>query len=113
HLPKQIRRSMSEHQLSRKGDDPSDLYEIYLKGHLNTKWTDWFDGLTISLEDNGYTRLTGHIVDQSALHGLLAKIRDLGLPLISLMRVSSYQKTEEQKIEETETTDHEHLPHDT
>ncbi|MEO0707377.1 MAG: hypothetical protein AAF050_17160 [Cyanobacteria bacterium J06649_5] len=109
---------MSEHQLSRKGDDPSDLYEIYLKGHLNTKWTDWFDGLTISLEDNGYTRLTGHIVDQSALHGLLAKIRDLGLPLISLMRVSSHQKTEEQKteeqkIEETETTDHEHLPHDT
>ena len=73
--------------------DPSVPYEICLQGHLDARWSDWFDGLTIALENNGNTRLTGPIADQAALHGLLAKIRDLGLPLISLSRVSPPHET--------------------
>ena len=59
------------------------VYQIRLKGHLGRQWTDWFGGLTITLEDNGDTLLTGPVVDQAALHGLLKKARDLGLPLVS------------------------------
>ena len=58
--------------------------EIRLKGHLDERWADWFEGLTITREANGETRLTGPVVDQTALHGLLRKVRDLGLPLISV-----------------------------
>ncbi|MEQ8671861.1 MAG: hypothetical protein RLP44_05305 [Aggregatilineales bacterium] len=61
-------------------------YEIRIKGHLDKKWADWFEGLTITLEDNGETLLSGTVVDQAALHGLLKKIRDLGLLLISVNR---------------------------
>src|SRR6267154_6403962 len=60
-------------------------YQIRIKGHLGRQWTDWFGGLTITLEDNGDTFLTGTVVDQAALHGLLKKVRDLGMPLISVM----------------------------
>ncbi len=61
------------------------LYEIRIKGHLlDDRWSDWFDGLTITLEDNGDTLLTGPVVDQAALHGYLKKVRDLGMPLISV-----------------------------
>ncbi len=63
------------------------LYEIRLKGHLSSQWTDWFEGLTITLEDNGDTLLTGPVIDQAALHGLLKKVRDLGLPLLSVSPV--------------------------
>lgn len=67
-------------------------YQIRIKGHLGRQWTDWFSGLAITLEDNGDTLLTGLIVDQAALHGLLRKVRDLGIPLIS---VSSRSQLEE------------------
>jgi hypothetical protein len=61
-------------------------YEIRLKGHLNARWADWFDGLTLTRESDGTTLLSGPIVDQAALHGLLGKVRDLGLPLIAVRR---------------------------
>ena len=73
--------------------DPSEpmLYQIRLKGHLGGQWTDWFGGLTITLEDNGDSLLTGPVVDQTALYGLLRKVRDLGMPLLSVNRVQPGQ----------------------
>lgn len=65
------------------------VYQIRLKGHLDRRWTDWFGGMTITLEDNGDTLLAGPVEDQAALHGLLRKVRDLGMPLISATRVES------------------------
>ena len=73
--------------------DPSQpmVYQIRIKGHLGRQWTDWFGSLTITLEDNGETLLTGPVVDQAALHGLLRKVRDLGMPLLSVSRVEPGQ----------------------
>ena len=64
-----------------------ELYEIRLKGHLDDKWADWFEGLTITRADNGETLLRGQVVDQAALHGVLRQVRDLGLPLLSVIQV--------------------------
>jgi hypothetical protein len=74
--------------------DPGDpgrplIYQIRIKGHLGPDWTDWFGGLSITLEDNGETLLTGPVVDQAALHGLLRQVRDLGMPLLSVVRVQT------------------------
>ena len=69
--------------------DPSQptVYQIRIEGHLGPQWTDWFGGLTITLEEDGDTLLTGPVVDQAALFGLLKKVRDLGMPLLSVIRV--------------------------
>jgi len=67
------------------------LYEIRIEGHLDDRWADWFGGLTIALEDNGNTLLTGPVIDQAALYGLLRKVRDFGMPLISVNRVQPNQ----------------------
>jgi hypothetical protein len=63
-------------------------YRIRVKGALDEKWSDWFDGLTIAPQANGETLLAGPVADQAALHGFLAKIRDLGLPLLSVKEVA-------------------------
>ena len=69
----------------------SGLYEIRVKGHLADRWAGWFEGLTITLEEDGVTLLTGPVIDQAALHGLLRKTRDLGMPLLSVNRVEPGQ----------------------
>jgi hypothetical protein len=86
------RYSVMSNQLKPK-TDPSQpmVYQIRIKGHLGRRWTDWFGGLSITLEDNGETLLTGPVVDQAALHGLLRKVRDLGLPLLSVTHIRSGQ----------------------
>lgn len=68
--------------------DGSGLYEIRIMGHLESRWADRFEGLTITLEESGNTLLTGPVADQAALHGLLKKIRDLGMPLVSVSSVA-------------------------
>ena len=65
------------------------VYEILVKGHLDGRWSEWFDGLTITNVENGDAVLSGEIVDQSALHGVLNKVRDLGLPLMAVSRIKS------------------------
>jgi len=62
------------------------IYQIRIKGHLSHQWADWFEGLTITLEDNGVTLLSGPVVDQAALYGLLRKVRHLGMPLLAVNR---------------------------
>lgn len=72
------------------GIDPGQplLYQIRIKGHLGRPWMEWFDGLSITLEEDGNTLLTGPVVDQAALHGMLKKVRALGMPLLSVNRVN-------------------------
>lgn len=60
------------------------IYQIRIQGHLTREWADWFEGLSLTLEENGTTLLTGRVADQAALHGLLKKVRDLGIPLLSV-----------------------------
>ncbi len=78
---------MSKTPNSKSDKSQPQVYEIRIKGYLDSQWTDWFEGLTITLDENGDTFLTGSVIDQSALHGLLKIVRDLGLPLVSVNRV--------------------------
>jgi hypothetical protein len=66
------------------------VYQVRIKGHLAGEWTEWFEGMAISHKENGDTLLTGPVVDQAALYGLLKKVRDLGLPLVSVSPVETY-----------------------
>ncbi|MCE7980413.1 MAG: hypothetical protein DYG89_04420 [Caldilinea sp. CFX5] len=63
------------------------VYQIRLKGHLDSQWSDWFGGLTVTPAEDGDTLLTGQVIDQAALHGLLRKVRDLGMPLIAVVQI--------------------------
>ena len=72
---------------SESDPDQPMIYQIKLKGHLGSQWAHWFERLTITLEEDGNTLLTGVVVDQAALHGILKKIRDLGMPLLSVNSV--------------------------
>ena len=78
---------MSETDTSTEAHDEAGLYEIRIKGHLDNRWADRFEGLTITREDNGETLLKGQVVDQAALHGLLRQVRDLDLPLLSVVHI--------------------------
>jgi hypothetical protein len=83
---------MTAHQVRSYGPSVTDSaggqqYEIRVKGHLGSRWTAWFDGLRLTGEDDGITVICGPVVDQAALHGLLQKLRDLGLPLVSVTQV--------------------------
>jgi hypothetical protein len=82
---------MSTTPTSTEEHDEPGRYEIRIKGHLDDKWAEGFEGLTLTQEDNGDTLLAGPVVDQAALHGWLRKVRDLGLSLISVTRVISSQ----------------------
>jgi hypothetical protein len=83
---------MSNH-LNPEKTDPGypTVYQIRIKGHLGRQWTDWFEGLAITLEEDGDTLVTSPVVDQSALHGLLKKVRDLGMPLLSVNPIEPNQ----------------------
>ena len=78
------------------------IYQIRLKGHLDSQWTDWFGGLTITLEEDGDTLLIGPVIDQAALHGLLKKVRGLGMPLISVSQIPSNETHQNRSKEEKE-----------
>src|SRR5688500_20404545 len=82
-----------EHPSAHDANQPM-VYQIRIKGHLSPQRIEWFDGLTIVLEEEGDTLLTGPMVDQAALHGLLKKVRDLGMPLLSVNTVSSSPEDE-------------------
>jgi len=73
----------NEYKPELEADQPT-IYQIRIKGHLGCEWTDWFEGLTVTLDEDGDTLLTGSVIDQAALHGLLKKVRDLAMPLLSV-----------------------------
>jgi hypothetical protein len=78
----------NKHNQGNDGNQPM-VYQIRIKGHLGPKWAEWFEGLTITLEEDGNTLLTGTAVDQAELHGILKKVRDLGIPLLSVNSVET------------------------
>jgi hypothetical protein len=72
-------------------------YEIRLKGHFEPRWAAWFDGLSLTQESDGTTLIRGSVIDQAALHGLLSKVRDLGLPLIAITLIDAKQMKGQEK----------------
>ena len=88
HIPSYLS-IMSERSTGRHPD--AARYEIRIKGHLNSRWAAWFDGLSLTNNNDGTTIISGPVVDQSALHGLLQKVRDVGLPLVSVTQVDPDQ----------------------
>jgi hypothetical protein len=85
----QGRHGSMSHTLDADGDPgQAPVYQVRLKGHLDRHWADWFGGLAITLEENGETLLTGPVVDQAALYGLLKRVRDVGLPLVSVTQIN-------------------------
>ena len=75
---------MSAAQAPKGNHSGPDRYEVRVKGHLAGRWAAWFDGLTLTPESDGTTLIEGPVVDQAALHGLLQKVRDTGMPLVSV-----------------------------
>jgi hypothetical protein len=88
HIDRYIQDMNETHRSGERDHEPG-LYEIRIRGHLDDRRAAWFEGMAITREAGGDTLLTGPVVDQSALHGLLRKVRDLGLPLISVNRISA------------------------
>ena len=80
---------MSNKRITQSEHDQSVIYQIRIKGQLDSQWIEWFEGLTITLEDDGTTLLAGPVADQAALHGILKRVRDLGLPLLSILSEKS------------------------
>jgi hypothetical protein len=77
------------------------FYEIHIEGHLDDQWADWFDGMSITLKEDGTTLLSGPVADQSALYGLLRKVRDLGLILVAVNRVTDALNPQSTKKKES------------
>jgi hypothetical protein len=82
---------MSKVRNSKPNPEEPMIYQVRIKGHLDDQWSVWFENATITLEEDGDTLLTLPVIDQAALHGLLKKIRDLGMPLLSVNRIVSDQ----------------------
>jgi hypothetical protein len=82
---------MSNHRDPSTDPVQARIYQIRIEGHLGPQWMDWFEGLTITPEDGGETLLSGPVVDQAALYGLLKKVRDLGMPLVAVNRIETLQ----------------------
>ncbi len=85
---------MSESRTAQQRPSGAGQYEIRLKGHLDARWSAWFDGLALTCESDGTTLIEGPVVDQAALHGLLQRVRDTGLPLVSVTHVEPDQPAE-------------------
>lgn len=94
---------MSNKQSSEHDSGQPKVYQIRIKGHLGLQWEDWFEGLAITMEEDGNTLLTGPVIDQAALHGILKKVRDLGMPLLSVNAVGPDPKA---------TSDNKQVPHE-
>jgi len=92
---------MSDKQIFAEKQNQHQCYEIRIKGHLDDRWAEWFDGLIITLEEDSNTLLTGPVADQAALHGLLKKIRDLGMILVSVNRVQFNESQQYSSKKET------------
>lgn len=102
----------ANHESGGERDGPQE-YEIRIKGHLDDRWADWFDGMSITRDDNGETRLYGPVVDQAALHALLRKVRDIGLPLLSVSQGDPKRKNKMDRTDGTSDLDQNRLNKET